>query len=67
MTPDMSCAQWRKSSHSDEHGGACVEVAVVAPVVAIRDSKNPDGPKLLVDRVAFAAFAGTIRADGHDL
>ena len=52
MTPqdiDLSRAAWRKSSRSGGNGGQCVEVAQNLPgIVAIRDSKNPDGPKLIV-------------------
>ncbi|WP_084338064.1 DUF397 domain-containing protein [Actinomadura oligospora] len=44
---------WQKSSHSGDTGGACVEVGVVAPVVAVRDSKDPDGPKLRLSAVAW--------------
>lgn len=49
----VEVAQWRKSSRSDDTDGACVEVASTNPAVAVRDSKNPDGPKLV-----FAAEAG---------
>lgn len=44
---DLSNAQWRKSSLSGSTGGGCVEVAEVAGQYAIRDSKDPDGPKLV--------------------
>lgn len=38
---------WRKSTHSGGNGGECVEVASTAqPLVAVRDSKDPNGPKL---------------------
>ncbi len=38
---------WVKSSHSGGQGGNCVEVAQpTADTVAVRDSKNPDGPEL---------------------
>ncbi|GAA4223590.1 hypothetical protein GCM10022254_01020 [Actinomadura meridiana] len=43
---------WRKSSHSDDYQGACVEVAEVTAGVAIRDSKDPDGPVLVVSHAA---------------
>lgn len=29
-TPDLSAAQWRKSSRSGGSGGQCVEIAVLA-------------------------------------
>jgi len=43
---DLSRAEWHKSSHSSQSGN-CVEVARNLPgVVAVRDSKDPDGPAL---------------------
>ncbi|MFI9270727.1 DUF397 domain-containing protein [Kitasatospora sp. NPDC052896] len=48
---------WRKSSHSGGNG-ACVEVAVPASsTVAVRDSKDPEGPQLRFSPTAWAAFA----------
>jgi hypothetical protein len=38
--------RWRKSSFSGATNGDCVEVAVAPTLVAVRDSKNPDGPRL---------------------
>ncbi|MFC9237389.1 DUF397 domain-containing protein [Streptomyces decoyicus] len=41
---DLSTAQWRKSSYSDEHGGNCVEVAHEFPGAASwRKSSYSDG------------------------
>jgi hypothetical protein len=47
--------KWRKSSYSSD-SACCVEVAQVGRRVLIRDSKDPDGPKLAVSRAAFRAF-----------
>ncbi|WDZ87401.1 DUF397 domain-containing protein [Micromonospora cathayae] len=55
-TTALPTAEWRKSSHSGDEG-ACVEMAVIPPTVAIRDSKDPDGPVLLFAPTAWAAFA----------
>ncbi|MGA5757774.1 DUF397 domain-containing protein [Nonomuraea bangladeshensis] len=58
---DLSAAVWRKSSRSSDNGGQCVEVAMNLPgVVAVRDSKNPDGPKLLFTHDEWKAFIGGV-------
>lgn len=60
---DLSKAEWRKSSRSGGNGGACVEVAGNLPgVVAVRDSKNPDGPALVLSRTQWAAFLAAVKS-----
>lgn len=64
---DMTSAVWRKSSYSSGNGGNCVEVARNLPgAVAVRDSKDPDGPKLTFGPAAWAAFTAAIRDDALD-
>jgi hypothetical protein len=65
MDVDLSRAMsWRKSSFSNG-GGNCVEVARNLPgIVAVRDSKNPEGPALAFEPEQWRAFAAGIR-DGH--
>jgi Domain of unknown function (DUF397) len=47
---------WRKSSYSGTQSGSnCVELARIGEAVGIRDSKNPEGPKLVVSREALKA------------
>jgi hypothetical protein len=59
---DLTGVSWRKSSYSGTNGGDCVEVAATLPTaVAVRDSKDPDGPKLIFTPQAWAAFTATIR------
>ena len=58
---DLSTAVWRKSSYSQGGGNNCVEVAAVAGAVAIRDSKDPDGPAHVVSPAAFGALLGQIK------
>ena len=59
---DLSRAEWRKSSHSSQSGN-CVEVARNLPgLVAVRDSKEPCGTKLLVSRETWQAFIRSLRA-----
>jgi hypothetical protein len=52
--PDLSHADWRKSSHSCSCN--CVEVAFVDGTVAVRDSKMPNGSALLFTRDEWRAF-----------
>ncbi|GAA1579669.1 DUF397 domain-containing protein [Actinomadura kijaniata] len=55
---------WSKSSHSGDTGGACVELASFAPTVAVRDSKDPNGPKLLFPAAQMDAFFQQIKTGG---
>ena len=59
---DLSTAIWRKSTRSSDNGGLCVEVATNLPgVVAIRDSKNPHAPALIIPKQAWADFLTRVR------
>jgi hypothetical protein len=44
-----------------------VELAGLPGVVAVRDSKNPDGPRLTFAASEWATFTTAIKANGHDL
>ncbi|TDE33468.1 DUF397 domain-containing protein [Actinomadura sp. 6K520] len=59
--------EWQKSSYSTDTGGACVEVADLVAAVAVRDSKDPDGPKLVFGPGAWQAFAGRVKGGQLDL
>lgn len=52
----LGTAAWRKSSFSGSDGGDCIEVADLTAHIAVRDSKNPEGPAFLATPAAFAAF-----------
>ncbi|MFG2642421.1 DUF397 domain-containing protein [Streptomyces sp. NPDC048370] len=53
----VEVATWRKSSYSGGDGGDCLEVSDDHPgIVPVRDSKNPDGPKLAFRTAAWATF-----------
>ncbi|GAB2576746.1 hypothetical protein GCM10027168_07080 [Streptomyces capparidis] len=59
--------EWRKSSHS-MNGGECVEFAVPgASTVAVRDSKDPQGPSLSFSSDAWAAFVTAVGQGRFDL
>jgi hypothetical protein len=59
----MKGARWRKSSYSGGSGGNCVEVATNVPgVVAVRDSKDPDGPVLALSRESWDMLTSVIKS-----
>ena len=59
---------WRKSSYSGDNGGACVEVASTGkPIVAVRDSKDPNGPKLAVSPQLWKSFVQRTRSKTREV
>ncbi|MBD2893422.1 hypothetical protein amrb99_23430 [Actinomadura sp. RB99] len=58
---DLHNVSWRKSSHSTNNGGDCIELGALPNAVVARDSKDPDGPRLVFDRHAFAEFLTHIK------
>ncbi len=58
---DVTRAVWRKSSYSGSNGGACVEVGTAGLAVAVRDSKNPNGPLLAFAADTWKAFAEQVK------
>lgn len=59
----LSRAAWRKSTRSASNGGQCVEVALSLPgIVAVRDSQDPDGAKLVVTVTQWQGFVRGLRA-----
>ncbi|QKW39649.1 DUF397 domain-containing protein [Actinomadura sp. NAK00032] len=58
---DLSKAKWRSSSRSNESGDNCVEIAEGVSIVALRDSKDPDGSKILISRDDFREFAYMVK------
>jgi hypothetical protein len=56
---------WIKSSYSGPTGGNCVEVAFLGDgQVAVRNSRQPDGPALVFTAAEWDAFLGGAR-DGE--
>ncbi|MEU1483664.1 DUF397 domain-containing protein [Streptomyces sp. NPDC005752] len=62
--PTTSAASgWRKSTHSDNQGGSCVEVLDGHPSgVPVRDSKSPQGPALLISAAGWSSFVAAVKA-----
>ena len=55
--------QWRKATYSSSNGGNCVEVAAGPGNVAVRDSKNPDGPRLGFGPQSWKAFTAKLKGE----
>jgi hypothetical protein len=65
---DLSRAVWHKSTFSNGNGGNCVEVARNLPrAVTVRDSKDPDGPKLVITPEDWQSFTARVKAGRFDL
>lgn len=58
---DLGNATWRKARRSAEHGVDCMEIAPVVGAVAVRDSMDPDGSKIMVNQNDFKRFAKAIK------
>lgn len=62
-------AQWRKSRYSGAQGN-CVELAEVPDTdsagVAVRNSRFPDDPALLLTRSQLATLIAEVKAGGFD-
>jgi len=64
---DLTRAAWRTSSRSGG-SGQCVEVATNLPgIVAVRHSKDPDGPVIVYTDAEWDAFTGGVRDGEFDL
>jgi hypothetical protein len=55
---------WRKASAC--HQGSCIEVAQINDSIAIRDSKDPDGPILLYSSEEWKTFLSGAKGGEFD-
>jgi hypothetical protein len=59
---DLTGAQWYKSTYSGGNGGGCVEVARNLPgIIAVRDTKDREGPALVFTPQEWTAFIAGAR------
>jgi hypothetical protein len=64
---DLTGATWRKASYSG-NAGNCVEIAHNLPgIVAVRDSKDPDGSALIFTPAEWRMFTANIKTGHFDL
>jgi Domain of unknown function (DUF397) len=62
ISHDLSRAGWRRSRYSGSNGN-CLEAAGNGRVVAVRDSKDPDGPCLVLNPAAWREFAARLTSE----
>jgi hypothetical protein len=53
---------WFKSTYSSPASDNCVELRITDAAVWVRDSKNPAGGRLALDRATLAAFIADLSA-----
>ncbi|MFC4053525.1 DUF397 domain-containing protein [Actinomadura syzygii] len=63
---DLTSTVWRKSTRSGNNGGNCVEIANLGDLIAMRDSKDPEGPKLILTRTHWRSLAAHLKASERD-
>jgi hypothetical protein len=59
---DLASARWHKSSYSGTSG--CIQVAYIDGYIAVRDSKESQGPALVFNTDEWQAFIKGVR-DGE--
>ncbi|MFC8364288.1 DUF397 domain-containing protein [Streptomyces griseorubiginosus] len=52
---------WFKSTYSGSEGGQCLEVAISADVIHIRDSKHPEKTTLQVSPTTWTTFTTALK------
>ena len=59
-------AGWRRSSYSGGSGQSnCVDVRDLPDIIAVRDSKDPDGPRLVLSPADWRTFTASVKAGRH--
>ena len=60
-TADPSRTRWRRPARSGSNGN-CVEIAATGTAIAVRDSRDPHGPRLAFPPGQWRAFTAALRA-----
>ena len=60
--PTNSRPPWRISTYSNGSSN-CVQAAHVPGAVAVRDSKDPAGPRLAIPAATWRAFVSRVQGD----
>jgi len=64
--PDLGAVTWQKSRRSNPSGN-CVECALLPDgSVAVRNSRDPEGPALIYTPAEIEAFLGGVRDGDFD-
>lgn len=58
--------EWIKSTASGSQGGNCVQAAFTSDGVLVRDSKEPDGPRLKFTGAEWDAFLDGVKKGEFD-
>ncbi|MGP3989145.1 DUF397 domain-containing protein [Streptomyces sp. 3N207] len=67
MAEVLGDAAWFKSSYSNNQGGECVEGARLSgAVMAVRDSKQSEGPAFVFRADAWTAFLTSVKSGTLD-
>lgn len=54
-------SDWRKSTFSNDSGGACVELASGGGAIQVRDTTDRPGPVLTFSAAAWETFTAALR------
>lgn len=60
MTKADEPERWRISSHCSD--GGCVEVGSVDDLVVVRNSTDPEGPRLRLSQARWSAFIADLKS-----
>ncbi|MGH3318997.1 MAG: DUF397 domain-containing protein [Streptosporangiaceae bacterium] len=67
---ELARVAWHISTRSEGNGGSCVEAGPLADRsgrVAVRDSRDREGPAIVSTRERWAAFVGGVKGGALDL